>query len=116
MSMLKVAACTSLLWLSVCNSPGMAQEIFIDGRKLDHWCSPNYDPASYVCRGYVMAVVDVMATNHVNANTSCVPTNTITPAQAVGIVKTWLRRHWQLLNLAADDLAAQALHDAFPCE
>ena len=116
MTLLKTAACAALLSLTVWSSPGMAQEIFVDGRKLDHWCSPNFDPSSYVCRGYVMAMVDVMATNHVNARTSCVPINSITPAQAVGIVRTWLHHHWQFLNLAADDLTARALQDAFPCE
>ena len=93
MNLLQTSIWATLLSLSICSSTSVAQQIFIDGRKLDHWCSPNYDPSSYVCRGYVMAVVDVMATNHVNASTSCVPINSITPAQAVGIVSTWLHRH-----------------------
>ena len=77
---------------------------------------PQLRPCQLCLPGLVMAMVDVMATNHVNARTSCVPINSITPAQAVGIVSTWLYHHWQFLNLAADDLTARGLQDAFPCE
>ena len=116
MSTLKAGAAAALLWLSICSSPGMAQEIFIDGSTLYRWCTVDYSETSDVCRGYVSAVVDVLASNNVNNLRGCIPPYTITPAKAVGIVKDWLRHHYDQSYYGADVLVAKALQDAFPCE
>ena len=116
MSVMKTGACAILLGLSMSDAPGIAQEIFIDGRRLNQWCTVDFSETSDVCRGYVSAVVDVLASNHVNNMRSCIPPYTITPAKAVGIVKDWLRHHYDQSYLGADVLVAKALQNNFPCK
>ena len=67
-----------------------------------------------VCKGYIIAIADVLNNNTVSGHRACLPEN-VTKGQVIDIVVPWLEAHPQHRHFTANSLVALALSEAFPC-
>ncbi len=76
------------------------------------WTSPS---AGLGCRGYIGAVLDVLADgNALYGRRACPPSNTKREA-AIKAVRDWLERHPDLLVNKASVVTVRALAETYPC-
>ena len=112
--------------LAILGSPTQADGYFEDGHKLQQQCQGGEGPdrsASPIararaafdagrCVGYIAGVMDGL-TSEENSAMMCMPE--IRLGQAEALVRSSLETHPQSLHMAAPDLSALALGEAFPC-
>ena len=72
------------------------------------------------CLGYIVGVAQVLnnvtrSGGYLYGRRACLPTD-LGQDQAIGVVRTYLDEHPELLDLSPDHLIATALSEAFPCE
>jgi hypothetical protein len=89
-----------------------------NGRSLKERCATfqlTNPSAGLACRGYIGAVVDILAAgNTIDGYRACPPSDA-KREELIRSVKTWLDRHQDLLERKAHGLAAAALSERFPC-
>ena len=109
-----VAAFAALLGFS---GPVSAQTI-TDGNSLLQRCSVLHvvNPmAGLHCRGYIGAIVDIMADGHEVAGFRACPTHPREREKIIKAVKAWLETHKSELGVNAYVVSARALAEAYPC-
>ena len=67
------------------------------------------------CRGYIGAIVDIMADGHEVAGFRACPPQPRTREKIIKAVKAWLETHKSELGVNAYVVSARALAEAFPC-
>ncbi|WP_431470605.1 Rap1a/Tai family immunity protein [Sphingosinithalassobacter sp. LHW66-3] len=121
-----------LLALAALNGVGMAPApVFGQDRKADRlvtgqtllqYCSatagePDYLPSAAYCVGYVVATNDTL--NTIRATLSAPPVVCLPPDVSAGAmadnVTRFLRRHPEMLEVAATTLVMKVLVDSYPC-
>lgn len=115
--------------LAIAVSPGLSEALvevpaFEDGNTLLANCTgrnpSDSDPESRnlsraYCGGYITAISDALESGEsLNGWVVCFPPNS-NKWQIIDVVIVWLRNQPAQRHLAAADLVARALHDAFPC-
>ncbi len=112
----KRAALIAVLVSSISGSA--AGQAITTGQTLKERCATvqlTAPSAGLVCRGYIGAVVDILADgNTVNGYRAC-PPSTDRREDLVKAVKAWLDKHPEALPVKASQAVAEALAKSFPC-
>ena len=113
--MKKINMITAAALLGTVNFSNVSAEFeSVSGASLKRICSSFLDiPANMsdgMCVGYVVGIMSVM--DYINV--LCLPAES-THAQATLVVQKFLYDHPEKLHLNAEELAIDALHEAFPC-
>lgn len=91
----------------------------MSGNGLYRHCTPSpNDPlaaaSTYLCIGYLTAMLDALSAGTVTGKRACIPSN-IDASQMVDVVTSYIKRHPESRHSQAISLVAQAYSVSFPC-
>jgi hypothetical protein len=90
-----------------------AQGWFVGGFILEKLCTQSASIRE--CDGYIVAIVDALATDNIGGSKACIPQEGVTQDQLRRTVIDWLKRHPERRGGNGAQLVARALSETFPC-
>jgi hypothetical protein len=116
MSRTRAFRLSAVIMLGVLLPAAPSLAAFRDGNGLLQLCTATIGAQMDFCYGYIDAVTDYLVVNNVMGDISACITTELDDGQLRDLVIRFLRQNPKLRRVAASELIARALAEAFPCQ